>query len=61
MPDLIETHGIYEAYRRLRKALEKIAKEPPANLDEPDMDWEVVQKMRAIARKALAQPNGSRG
>jgi hypothetical protein len=38
---------------RLRTALERLANDPPANRDEPDMDWEVVVKMRAIAKAAL--------
>lgn len=39
---------------RLRAALGKIAKDPPATLDEPDLDWEVIQKIRAIARAAIS-------
>jgi hypothetical protein len=38
---------------RLRRALESLTKDPPATLDEPDEDWEVVVKMRAIAQAAL--------
>ncbi len=41
----------------LEVALRKIAKDPPANLDEPDIDWQFVEKMRVIARDAL----GARG
>jgi hypothetical protein len=43
---------------RLRAALESLTKDPPATLDEPDEDWEVVVKMRAIAREALAPKTG---
>jgi hypothetical protein len=39
--------------KRLRAALESLTKDPPPNLDEPDEDWEVVVKMRAIAQAAL--------
>jgi hypothetical protein len=41
---------------RLRAALELLTQELPEEyhtLDEPDEDWEVVVKMRAIAREAL--------
>lgn len=38
---------------RLRAALESLTVDPPPTLDEPDEDWEVVVKMRAIAREAL--------
>jgi hypothetical protein len=38
---------------RLRIALESLTKDPPPTLDEPDEDWEVVVKMRAIAQAAL--------
>lgn len=38
----------------LREALEQIAgPDPKATLDEPDLDWEVVVKLRAIAKAAL--------
>jgi hypothetical protein len=48
---------LYDAaeIRRLRAALESLTKDPPATLDEPDADWEVIVKMRAIARAALNQ------
>jgi hypothetical protein len=38
---------------RLRKALESLTEDPPSTLDEPDQDYEVIIKMRAIARDAL--------
>jgi hypothetical protein len=38
---------------RLRAALESLTEDPPATLDEPDADWEVIVKMRAIATAAL--------
>ena len=38
----------------LMKALESLLVDPPATLDEPDTDCEVIVKMRAIARDALA-------
>ncbi len=39
----------------LRAALESLTKDPPATLARtPDEDWEVVVKMRAIARAALS-------
>jgi hypothetical protein len=38
---------------RLRIALESLTTDPPPTLDEPDEDWEVVVKMRAIAQAAL--------
>lgn len=45
---------------RLRTALKKIAgPDPESTLDEPDLDCEVVVKLRAIARAALS--NGERG
>ncbi len=42
---------------RLRRALELLTEEPPEEMhtiDEPDEDWEVIVKMRAIAREALS-------
>lgn len=41
---------------RLTAALESLTKDPPATLDEPDTDAEVIKKMRAIALAAL-HPN----
>lgn len=38
---------------RLRAALKSLTEDPPATLDEPDEDYEVIWKMRAIAREAL--------
>lgn len=38
----------------LEGALRQMAKDPPPNLDEPDLDFEVIEKMRAIARAALS-------
>jgi hypothetical protein len=35
-------------------ALQSLTKDPPSTLDEPDEDWEVVVKMRRIARAALS-------
>lgn len=43
---------------RLRAALESLTEDPPATLDEPDPDWEVIIKMRNIAREALGLPHG---
>jgi hypothetical protein len=43
---------------RLREALESLTEDPPATLDEPDHDWEVIIKMRNIAREALGLPHG---
>ncbi len=43
---------------RLREALESLTEDPPATLDEPDPDWEVIIKMRNIAREALGLPHG---
>lgn len=43
---------------RLREALESLTEDPPATLDEPDQDWEVIIKMRNIAREALGLPHG---
>lgn len=37
----------------LEAALKSLTEDPPATLDEPDEDWEVIVKMRAIARAAL--------
>jgi hypothetical protein len=39
---------------RLRAVLESLTKDPPATLArEPDEDWEVIVKMRAIAHAAI--------
>ncbi len=52
--------GVAQAQReidRLRKALELLTEELPEEmhtLDEPDEDWEVIVKMRAIASEALS-------
>lgn len=46
-------------YERLRTALQDLLEDPPATLDEPDTDAEVIIKMRAIARGAL-HPNRPR-
>ena len=47
----------YEAMQaeieRLRAALQSLTTDPPATLDEPDTDAEVIIKMRDIARRAL--------
>ena len=40
-------------HEALVKALERMLVDPPATLDEPDTDAEVIIKMRAIAREAL--------
>jgi hypothetical protein len=40
---------------RLRSVLESLTRDPPATLDEPDTDAEVIQKMRTIARDALSR------
>ncbi len=47
---------------RLRRALELLTEELPEEmhtLDEPDEDWEVIVKMRAIAREALSPSHHS--
>ena len=44
---------------RLRAALQSLTKDPPATLDEPDTDDEVIIKMRAIARDALRRDDGT--
>lgn len=44
---------------RLRAALESLTKDPPATLDEPDTDAEVIIKMRAIARATLSEEEAS--
>jgi hypothetical protein len=42
-------------------ALESLTKDPPRTLPrEPDEDWEVVVKMRAIARAALSKATESK-
>jgi hypothetical protein len=42
-------------------ALESLTKEPPRTMPrEPDEDWEVVVKMRAIARAALSKATESK-
>ncbi len=57
--------GVAQAQReieRLRTALELLTDELPEEMhtmDEPDEDWEVIVKMRAIAREALS-PSDSR-
>jgi hypothetical protein len=48
--------GLREAaaeIERLRAALQSLTHDPPATLDEPDTEAEVIIKMRAIARAAL--------
>jgi hypothetical protein len=51
------SHADADRYRdqigRLTAALESLLKDPPATLDEPDPDWDVIKKMRAVARDAL--------
>jgi hypothetical protein len=42
----------------LVKALEAMLVDPPATLDEPDTDAEVIIKMRSIARDALSRVKG---
>lgn len=46
------------AFPDLVKALEAMLVDPPATLDEPDTDAEVIIKMRAIARDALGRVKG---
>jgi hypothetical protein len=46
---------------RLRAALENITKDPPATLNEPDSNVEVIVKMRAIARAALDEKKPAAG
>jgi hypothetical protein len=41
-----------------RKALEKMLVDPPSTLDEPDQDFEVIVKMREIAKAALTDEKG---
>lgn len=41
--------------KRLRGVLESLLHDPEPTLDEPDTDAEVVIKMRATIREALAQ------
>lgn len=56
--------GLMAAGKRLAelvKALESLLQDPPATLDEPDTDAEVIIKMRAIARDALGRVGGSNG
>lgn len=43
-----------DAQEPLIKALEAMLTDPPTTLDEPDANAEVIIKMRAIARAALA-------
>lgn len=43
-----------EKLNRLRSVLASLLKDPPSTLDEPDTDYEVIQKMRTIIREALA-------
>jgi hypothetical protein len=38
---------------RLRAVLQSLTTDPPATLDEPDTDAEVIIKMRETARRAL--------
>ena len=40
------------------EALQAMLKDPPATLDEPDPDGELIGKMRAIARTAIAKATG---
>ena len=42
---------------RLTDALQQMLTDPPAALDEPDTDAEVIAKMRKIARAALLDQN----
>jgi hypothetical protein len=63
--ELADWQASSEAYRldaerlrakieRLKAVLESLTKDPPASLArEPDEDWEVIVKMRAIAKAAL--------
>ena len=46
-------HRVVLDNERLRAVLESLTEDPPATLDEPDANWEVIVKMRAIAREAL--------
>lgn len=50
---IAEFDRLHAEIGRLREALHYMAKDPPANRDEPDMDWEVIEKMRTVAREAL--------
>ena len=52
--ELISAHAEIE---RLRAALLSLTEDPPASLArEPDPDWEVIIKMRNIAREAIGLP-----
>jgi len=42
----------------VRGVLEWLLEDPPATLDEPDTDAEVIVKMRAIVRAALSTSKG---
>jgi hypothetical protein len=57
IPTCIEAADALDAkdgeIERLRAVLESLTEDPPSTLDEPDEDWEVIIKMRAIARAAL--------
>ncbi len=57
--DFIVLRELVSRFEELEGALRKLAKDPPATLDEPDLDWEVIQKMRATARIALQPKAGS--
>jgi hypothetical protein len=57
-PDPESPAAMRNEIRRLREALESLTEDPPATLDEPDPDWEVIIKMRNIAREALGLPHG---
>ncbi len=56
-----ETDAMRDEIERLRAALLSLTEDPPATLDEPDEDWEVIVKMRAIARAALDGRDPPRG
>jgi hypothetical protein len=45
--------ALIDEIERLQAALQSLTKDPPAILDEPDTDAEVIIKMREIARRAL--------
>jgi hypothetical protein len=54
----VDMEAAADEIERLRAALESLTEDPPATLDGPDADWEVIIKMRNIAREALGLPHG---
>ncbi len=50
-----EIEPLKERNTKLVAALEAMLDDPCSTLDEPDTDFEVIMKMRKIAREALQQ------